>query len=96
MFDFRAERAFKKLDKDNSGGLDKDEIKEYLKESMGDDWNEEEFEKEYNQTFNVSLDDDDDATSIEEWKIIFKKMAHKVLDDMKKENNEANNIKSPI
>lgn len=58
MFDFRAERIFKKLDEDNSGGLDKNEIKKYLETAMGDDWNEEEFEEEYKTTFNVSLDND--------------------------------------
>lgn len=41
LFDFRVERTFKKLDKDGSGSIDTDEIREYMKEAMGDDFNEE-------------------------------------------------------
>jgi len=49
---------------------------------MGDDWDDKEFEHEYRNTFNVSLDDNEDTTNLEEWKLIYKKMAVKILEDM--------------
>lgn len=82
LFDFRSERVFKRLDQDNSGALDKEEVRDYLMEAMGDDWDDKEFESEYRNTFNVSLDDNDDTTTLEEWKVIYKKMAVKILEDM--------------
>lgn len=35
LIDFRVERAFKKLDKDSSGYIDRKEITEFMKESLG-------------------------------------------------------------
>ena len=41
LFEFRVQRTFKKLDTDGSGSLDVDEIRNYLVNAMGDDFNEE-------------------------------------------------------
>jgi len=43
LFMFRVERTFKKLDSDGSGSLDVDEIRNYMMEAMGDDFNEDQF-----------------------------------------------------
>lgn len=41
LFDFRVERTFKKLDTDGSGEIDADELRSYMKDAMGDDFNED-------------------------------------------------------
>jgi ribosomal protein S17 len=49
----------------------------------------------YRTTFNVSLDENEETTNMEEWKLIYKKMAVKILEDMKQAEIEKDKIKTP-
>lgn len=48
--------TFKKLDSDGSGALDIDEIRNYMVEAMGDDFNEEQFQIDLKEIFKVHKD----------------------------------------
>jgi len=43
LFEFRMEKLFKDLDKNNSNDLDENEIKDHFKKSMGDEYSDEYF-----------------------------------------------------
>lgn len=93
LFEFKCRQIFKKLDKDNSNSLDKQEIREHFEESMGEKFDDEHFEKELKTHFNVSFDDKAEEYTFDEFKVIFKQMAENLLDERKREN-DAKSVKS--
>lgn len=78
LFEFRSKRAFKKLDLDGSGEIDKKEIFAFMKESTEGDISEEELMKDIKKWQNAVVHDDIRFT-IEDFKLIFRELVKSEL-----------------
>lgn len=58
LFDFKVRRLFAKIDYDGNGVLDRSEIKRYLTEIGGPDFDVEGFEEDLNNNWNFDEDGD--------------------------------------
>lgn len=70
VLEFRSNCSFSKLDADNSGCLDLEEIKSYLKKSLGDDYQEEMFNEYIKSFFDFDLDGNTKEFTHEEFRKI--------------------------
>lgn len=86
LIDFRAERAFKLMDKDKSNTLSKDEVKAHIKEEIDGELDEENFEKELKKWDNFDMTGYD-YFNLEEFKLIYRQMVLEQFHVKKRTNN---------
>jgi Ca2+-binding EF-hand superfamily protein len=73
LFDFRAEQSFHIIDTNKSNTLSKQEVKDYVKESIDGELDEEHLIEDLKKWNEFDLNDDGEF-SIEEFKLIYKQM----------------------
>lgn len=73
LFDFRVERAFKKIDKNNSNTLCKEEIIAYIKESIDGEIDDLHLEEDLKKWEERDVNNDN-VYDLEEFKMIYRDM----------------------
>ena len=93
LFDFRVERAFKKIDANNSNTLSKDEIIDYIKESIDGEIDDLHLEEDLKKWEERDLNNDN-VYDLEEFRLIYRDMVKLQLREMYKSRLSRRSIRS--